>query len=330
MFAIWDAGERKLFVARDHHGNTGLYYHADSRRFTFASSLKGLLALPDVPNRPDPLTIAKAMTSWPDFGDRTCNEGILRLLPAHALTVTAEGVEVERYWYLEETPDLRLPSDDEYLDAFLEIYREAVRCRMRCTQPLGVTLSGGLDSGSVAALAARELGKNGQRLPAFSSVPIAPTEGLVGWHVGDETPFIEATARFIGNVDVNYIDAREVSPVAAIERALFIHDQPLHGVQNMHWVIELMDGSAEAGSGCDSHRARRQLHDLMAWRRPHGPAARPPREGPGGDVPEKVPGLAPGDRALDVDGGEGPGDPSVAGTAAATPAAAGGHGRCVA
>jgi asparagine synthase (glutamine-hydrolysing) len=249
VFAIWDAGERKLFVARDHHGNTGLYYHADSRRFTFASSLKGLLALPDVPDRPDPLTIAKAMTSWPEFGDRTCNEGILRLLPAHALTVTAEGVEVERHWYLEETPDLRLGSDDEYLEAFLEIFREAVRCRMRCTRPLAVTLSGGLDSGSVAALLARELGENGQRLPAFSSVPMAPTEGLVGWHVGDETPYIEATARFIGNVDVNYIDAREVSPVAAIERALSIHDQPLHGAQNLHWVIESMEEARRQGLG---------------------------------------------------------------------------------
>ena len=47
VFAIWNARERRLFVARDHHGNTGLYYHTDSRSLTFASSLKGLLALPE-------------------------------------------------------------------------------------------------------------------------------------------------------------------------------------------------------------------------------------------------------------------------------------------
>ncbi len=249
VFAIWNKRERKLFIARDHHGTTGLFYYTDSRSFAFAPSLKGLLALPEVPHRPNPLTIAQLLIAWPAQGAPTCYEGILRLPPAHAITVTQKAVEVKRYWYVERTPELHLSTDDDYLDAFMEIYGEAVRCRLRCSAPVGVTLSGGLDSGSVAALAARELGKQGQRLAAFSSVPIAPTEGLVGWHMGDETPFINATASFIGNIDLNYIDARDVSPVAAIERALSVHDEPSHGVGNMYWIAALMAEAQRQGLG---------------------------------------------------------------------------------
>ncbi len=249
VFAIWNARQRKLFLARDHHGNTGLYYYTDSRCLAFASSLKGLLALPEIPQRPNPLTIAQVLVAWPAHGAPTCYEGILRLPPAHAMTVIPKGIEVKRYWYLEHTPDLHLSADDDYVEAFLEVYAEAVRCRLRCSAPVGVTLSGGLDSGSVAALAARELATRGQRLAAFSSVPIAHTEGLVGRNFGDETPFIEATAEFVGNIDLNFIEAREVSPVAGIERSLWIHDQPVHGVGNMYWITALLAEAQSQGLG---------------------------------------------------------------------------------
>jgi asparagine synthase (glutamine-hydrolysing) len=250
LCAIWNAKERKLFIARDHHGITGLYYYRDSRNFVFASSLKGLLALPEVPQRPDPLTIARVLVVWPVQGEPTCYEGILRLPPAHVMTVTPQGVAVQRYWYLEQTPELLLKSDEEYLEAFLEVYAEAVRCRLRCSAPVGVTLSGGLDSGSVAVLAARELGTRGQRLAAYSSVPIADSQELDGdGYFGDETPFIEATAELAGNIDVNKVDAREVSPLEGIERSLFIHDQPVHAAANMYWITELMAKAQEQGLG---------------------------------------------------------------------------------
>jgi asparagine synthase (glutamine-hydrolysing) len=249
VFAIWNAKDRKLFIARDHQGNSGLYYYSDSRCLAFASSIKGLLSLPDVPQRLNPLTIAQVLVSWPVIGTPTSYEGILRLPPAHAMTVTPQGVEVKQYWYLEHTPDLHLSTDDDYVDAFLEIYTEAVRCRLRCSAPVGVSLSGGLDSGSVAALAARELGKRNQRLTAFSSVPISNTEGLVGWRLGDESPLINATAQFVGNIDLNYVEARDVSPIAGIEQALFIHDQPSHAAGNMYWLTALMADAQRQGVG---------------------------------------------------------------------------------
>jgi asparagine synthase (glutamine-hydrolysing) len=248
-FAIWNVSKRRLFIGRDHHGNSGLYYYNDSRCLSFASSLKGLLVLPEVPQRPNPLTIAQLLVSWPGQGETTCYEGILRLPPAHIMTITPQGIEVKRYWYLEHTPELHLSTDDDYVEAFLEIYTEAVRCRLRCSSPVGATLSGGLDSGSVAALAARDLAKRSQRLTTFSSVPTADTEGLVGSRMGDEAPLIKATAEFAGNIDLNYVYARDISPLAGIEKALSIHDQPMGAAGNMYWLTALMAEAQRQGFG---------------------------------------------------------------------------------
>ena len=76
-------------------------------------------------------------------------EEIYRLPPAHALTVGAEGVSIRRYWELQAPPPLDLPSDEAYAEAFLEVFTEAVRCRLRSAGPVGAMLSGGMDSGSV-------------------------------------------------------------------------------------------------------------------------------------------------------------------------------------
>jgi asparagine synthase (glutamine-hydrolysing) len=241
-FAIWDARNRKLFLARDQHGTTGLYFHANARFFAFASSFKGMLALPEVPRRLNELRIAQILVSWAEEGQATCYLDIRRLPPAHALTVTPAGTRVRRYWHLEATPPLRLGSDEQYVEAFRDLYAEAVRCRLRSLRPVGVMLSGGLDSGSVAALAARELLAQGQRLPAFSSVPFYDTAGLVKpYQFGDERPFIEATRRQAGNLEVTYSRAEQVSPLEGIRRALILHDEPGHAAANYYWMVALLE-----------------------------------------------------------------------------------------
>ena len=249
-FAVWDRQERKLFLARDHDGNTGIYYYRDDRFFVFASSFKGLFALPEIPQRLNEWPIVQILTSWPPAGDATCYQDIHRLPPAHFVTVTAERTDVRRYWFLEEAPEVRLGSAQEYVEAFLDVYSEAVRCRLRSHRPVGVTLSGGLDSGSVTGLAARQLAAQGKRLPAFSSVPLYDVDGLMGRSCFEnEKPFMDATAGFAGNVDIHYIRAQDVSPLAGIERYLFLHDEPGHAASNSYWIMALIQEAQSQGIG---------------------------------------------------------------------------------
>ncbi len=198
-FAVWDAQKQKLFLARDHFGQTELVYYHTEKIFAFASSIKALLTLPEVPQKPHELRVGQllACLGWPS--EQTCYEGIRFLCVAHALTVTPRAVHLRRYWHPENTPDLHLSSDEEYIEAFLDLYSEAVRCRLRSAKPVCTTLSGGLDSGSVAVLAARELQKQGKRLPAFTSVPTHDPGDTVGPdHFADELPYAKATARQAG------------------------------------------------------------------------------------------------------------------------------------
>jgi asparagine synthase (glutamine-hydrolysing) len=249
-FAIWDGRRRRLFIARDHCGNTGLYYHQSDGAFSFASSLKGLLALPETSRRLNELRLAQILVSWPEQGAPTCYQDIFRLPPAHALTVGPQWIKVWQYWCLEDTPRLRLGSDQEYLEAFLDLYTQAVRCRLRSLRPVGVTLSGGLDSGSVAALAARELREQGKVLPAFSSVPQFNSNGAVApQRFGDETPFIEATSCHAGNIENIYIRAEEVSPLNGIEQGLQLHDEPGHAAVNYYWLVALLHEAKSRGIG---------------------------------------------------------------------------------
>lgn len=249
--AVWHPQERRLFLARDHHGNTALYYVHDGRRFAFASDRKALLALPDVSRQLNELYLAQTLVVWPAYhGPDTIYLDIHRLPPAHALLVTPAGVRVWRYWRLEDTPDLRLPTEEAYVEAFLDVFRQAVRCRLRSYRPVGITLSGGLDSGSVSALAAPALRHRGETLTALTSVPaydVATTTN--GEYFADEWPLAAATARYVGGVQHIPIRAETVSPVAGIRRMLDIHGEPLHAAGNHYWIAALLTTAHEKNLG---------------------------------------------------------------------------------
>ena len=247
VFALWDAREQKLFIARDHHGLTGLYYFHGPRFFAFSSGIKGLLALPGIPRRLNEMRIAQILVAWPRHGAPTVYEDIFRLPPAHCLTVTETGVKVKRYWYLEETPRLRLKTDEDYVEAFLEIYSEAVRCRLRSAGPVGVTLSGGLDSGSVAVLAARQLAKKDCPLLAFSSAPFYDVTGTLPERRFDESPYIEATAGYADNIDLTVTRSEHITPLQGLERGLALHDEPVHAASNQYWILSLWEAARDRG-----------------------------------------------------------------------------------
>lgn len=247
-FAVWHIKEQKLFLARDHIGNTGISYIQGLGFFAFGSCKKALLALPDVHKRPNLLRVAQVLTSWPGDGVLTAYEGIHRLPSAHCLTVYKRELKIKRYWFAENSPEIRFLSDEDYIEAFLEQYGRAVRARLRANSPVGSTLSGGLDSGSVSVLAARELAKKGQRLAAYTSVPLMDVSPWApSGRIGNESALAMATATHAGNIDINWIKAEKVSPLAGIKAALAIHDTPALAASNAFWLTYLLQTAKEHG-----------------------------------------------------------------------------------
>lgn len=171
-FVLWDPRRHRLFCARDHVGTRSLFYSMAGNRFVFASDIDTVLAAPGVCDEFDETVVATRLTyAARPLGDRTCYRAIRRLLPGHALVVERGVCRLERWWRPESLSAARIPSGDSLAEECLAILSEAVEDRLRGERPVGVHLSGGLDSSSVAVLAARELARQGRPKPV-----------AFGWH----------------------------------------------------------------------------------------------------------------------------------------------------
>ncbi|PKP94878.1 MAG: hypothetical protein CVT75_03645 [Alphaproteobacteria bacterium HGW-Alphaproteobacteria-14] len=172
-FAIWDAPRQRLFCARDQVGMHQLiYHHAPGQIFAFATDADALANHPAIPRRINEARIADFLEDL-EACDLTSTfyRDLYRLPPAHALIVEGEMLRIWRYWELSPATPLRLDDDRAYAEAFLEIFTEAVRARLRAPAgKLGSMLSGGMDSGSVVAVASRLLQQAGApSLSTFSA-----------------------------------------------------------------------------------------------------------------------------------------------------------------
>ena len=250
-FAAWHIKEQRLFLARDHMGNTGLYYYFKPPLLVFASSTEAILSHPEVPHELDEFRLAQNLiflisdkvqfrTYWKD----------VRFLPAaHFLTMQQGHLETEKYWHLENSPSIRFGSDEEYLEGFLENYRRAVRVRLNSVRPIGTQLSSGLDSSSVTALAAEAMIETNQPLVAYTSVPMFPAEKLFPNSITNEWSLAHQVAQFYTNIEHIPIRSENISPLAAVKNSLEIFHAPQHAVTNMFWLISIFENARQRNLG---------------------------------------------------------------------------------
>src|SRR5690606_15229078 len=158
MFAIglWDAQQRELVLARDRFGVKPLYYvHGSDGSLWFASEIKALLAAGAVKPTLNRTALPDYLANHAPSGNETLFEGVMRLPPGHTLIWRDGAVTIERYWELpagEKPHDGR--SDADLVDEYRERFREAVRMRLMADVPLGMFLSGGIDSAAITAMMA--------------------------------------------------------------------------------------------------------------------------------------------------------------------------------
>ena len=173
-FAVWDRRARTLFCARDHVGARPFYYAETARGFVFASAVEAVLAAPGVDDRLDEATVATWLVRRNAVTEpRTFFAQVRKLPPGHALEVSAGAPpRLRRHWRPERAPRVRRASDDAYAEELLDLCARAVRDRLRGPDPVGAHLTGGLDSSTVAVLAARELRRAGRPPPlAYTWLP---------------------------------------------------------------------------------------------------------------------------------------------------------------
>lgn len=181
-FAIWDLRTRRLFAARDRLGIKPFYYLFDRGLFLFASEIKAILAYPGVRREFATGNLAEYLAFGYVSGEETMFSGIHRLGAGHTLELREGGVpRIRRYWDLPEYPQSASGSHRSYVSAYRELLEASVSSHLMSDVPLGVFLSGGLDSSAVAALATKIRGgpvqtfSVGYEEDAYSELPYART-----------------------------------------------------------------------------------------------------------------------------------------------------------
>ncbi|MEN6553064.1 MAG: lasso peptide isopeptide bond-forming cyclase [Methanobacterium sp.] len=219
-FAIWDGAENKLFCARDHMGIKPFYYYLTDELFVFASEIKALFVVPEVPFQLNEEQVLNYLAMIYEDRIITSYKNIFRLPAASSFTITFQDSELHRYWELDPNYEIHFDSDEEYANAFLEIFTEAVHCRLRSAFPVGSMLSGGLDSSSIACTAQTILNKKGKySLKTFSGTFETVPES-------DERYFIEKAVDSY-NFDPSFIEIDKISPLKDIGDFLLFRDQPM-------------------------------------------------------------------------------------------------------
>lgn len=152
-FAIWDSVRKQLFLSRDRLGIKPLYYvHGDDGTLYFASEIKALLEAHAVKPELNYEVLADFATNRATSGEETLFRGVRRLPPGHNLIWRNGSIRIERYWDLDFTKDPVRQSDDQYIEQFGDLFSDCVRSHLMSDVPLGMFLSGGLDSSAIAAV----------------------------------------------------------------------------------------------------------------------------------------------------------------------------------
>ncbi|MEW5918620.1 MAG: asparagine synthase (glutamine-hydrolyzing), partial [Gemmatimonadota bacterium] len=152
-FAIWDRRERELFLARDRFGVKPLYYaHLDDGTLIFGSEIKALLASGEINAALNVNAVSDALANYAPSGEETLFSGIRRLPAGHTLTWRGGEITIREYWDLHYgTVHLNGNGEQSLVDEYRDRFREAVRMRLMADVPLGMFLSGGIDSAAITA-----------------------------------------------------------------------------------------------------------------------------------------------------------------------------------
>lgn len=233
VFVIWDKRKQTLFCARDHMGvKPFYYYYKPGEVFAFASEIKALLSLTEVPCRLNEVRIADYLSLMLEDKAITSYQNILRLPPAHNMVVNLQGIQTFCYWSLDPKREIKLDSDAAYAEEFRKIFTEAVRCRLRSAFPIASQLSGGLDSSSVTCVARDILSAkniNGTALHTISTI-------FDNINQCDERPFINSVLEQ-GGLIPHYIHGDKVGPLSSLEEVFKYEDEGFVGPSHFYpWI----------------------------------------------------------------------------------------------
>ncbi len=246
--AVWDGRSRELLLGCSAPLSRPLVYSSSAGRFVFASHPRGLFALPGLTRRVDELAVVDLLSFRTREERLTLFSDVHRVVPGESLTVNRHGTWIERWWQPDLAAKLRLSSSDEYVAAFDELFERVIDDHLAGNAQIGVMLSGGLDSGAVAATVAPRLALSGRSLWTYTEVPPAGFSGPVALgRDGDESGRVACLATMYRNVRSQLIDGSGRGLLDGIDDYLSYAEMPFVNAANRGWIEAILSRAAQDG-----------------------------------------------------------------------------------
>jgi asparagine synthase (glutamine-hydrolysing) len=238
-FAIWDARERKLVMIRDRLGIKPLYFFRTADGVLFGSEPKAILANPITPRVVDADGL-RELFAFARSPRRGVWSGVREVEPGTIVTVDERGLRERSYWRLETRP--HRDDRDATVAQVRELLDDIVRRQLVADVPRCVLLSGGLDSSAMTALAAAQLGKQGERVRSFAVDFVGQTEHFKPDELRrtPDTPYVHAVAQHVGSEHIDIVlDHKTLADPEARRTALTARDMPM-GLGDMDTSLYLL------------------------------------------------------------------------------------------
>lgn len=253
-FMIWDEKKQQLFGARDPSGYRTLYYFRNNSRVSFCTTIEPLLSLPYVEKQLNENYIAEflAISGMIDTVDArmTPFKNIEQVPPFHSISIVGDRLNLKRFGTYMPAEKLKLKTNEEYVEAFQEVFQKAVKCRLRTFREIGSQLSGGLDSGAVVGFAAKELQKENKTLHTFSYIPPKDFVDFTQKQLmPDERPYIKKTVEYVGGISDHYYDFDGRNSYTEIDEYLNVMEMPYKFAENSFWLRGIFEKAHEKGVG---------------------------------------------------------------------------------
>ena len=247
---IWDSETRELRLFCDPFGRRSLHYYADARRVVVSSMPRGIHAVSGIERVIDSEKLADVACGLYLHRQQTCFSGIRRVDAGEIVRFTPDSARSHFFYALEDhIKPIHYSTDDQYSEAMWELINNAVANTIRPSERAAVAMSGGLDSTTVAVVAANQLTDAQSRLPVYTLVPDPEWDGLHEAHVfANEGGYARAVVDHCPTLDLSFIDAAGRGIFDVMDRVHRSMEMPQTGILNMIWFDALFAKAKSDGA----------------------------------------------------------------------------------
>lgn len=255
--SIYDEKKNCCYLYADHTGSRSLYYYISDNTVYFSTIFSPLIAVLPEDNVKinDKWMVGCELSNSPSmmvYREITPFENIYLVEAAHSVTIELKDNKLitskTKYWDPTHCKVIKLKSQDEYKDLFLKTLQQCVRDVLRSFNNIGMTLSSGLDSASVACIAAKCLEEEHKNLYSFTSIPLSDYEGDKNpYYLSNESEGVNIICKAYPNIVPEFIRCEGKNAFSELKRLIRLSELPHKSRQNMVWLDEICERASQKG-----------------------------------------------------------------------------------